>query len=154
MRRVTRSVERDADGSWIITRNHLDKVEEFEARQLRDRPVTVETLSTLLLDKLPGAEVATWLDRELVADSPAPPREAGFGREVRAAQAMRRQWLVAEGLAGNRAGEPSVAAICSHRSNAANRSTSEISYRMKLASPCPKLDRRSRYRAGWSAQSI
>lgn len=96
---MTRSVERDADGSWIITRNHLDKVEEFEARQLRDRPVTVETLSTLLLDKLPGAEVATWLDRELVADSPAPPRDAGFGREVRAAQAMRRQWLVAEGLA-------------------------------------------------------
>jgi hypothetical protein len=33
MRRVTRNVERDPDGSWIITPNHLDKVEQFEARQ-------------------------------------------------------------------------------------------------------------------------
>lgn len=99
MRRVMRSVEREPDGSWIITPDHLHKAEAFEARQLRDRPVTVETLSALPLDKLPGAEAATWLDRELVADSPAPLRDAGFGREVRAAQAMRRQWLVAERLA-------------------------------------------------------
>ncbi|MBB5708578.1 relaxase/mobilization nuclease RlxS [Sphingopyxis panaciterrulae] len=99
MRRVTRSVEREPDGSWIITPDHLEKVEQFEARQLRDRPVTVETLSALPLDKLPGAEAATWLDRELVADAPAPLRDAGFGREVRAAQAVRRQWLVAEQLA-------------------------------------------------------
>ncbi|MCW0197621.1 relaxase/mobilization nuclease RlxS [Sphingopyxis sp.] len=99
MRRVTRSVEREPDGSWIITPDHLDKVEQFEARQLRDRPVTVETLSALPLDKLPGAEAATWLDRELVADNPAPLRDAGFGREVRAAQTLRRQWLVAEQLA-------------------------------------------------------
>ena len=99
MRRVARSVEREPDGSWIITPDHLDKTEAFEARELRDRPVTVKTLSALPLDKLPGAEAATWLDRELVADAPAPLRDAGFGREVRTAQAMRRQWLVAEGLA-------------------------------------------------------
>ncbi len=99
MRRVTRNVEREPDGSWIITPDHLDKVEQFEARQLRDRPVTVETLSAVPLDKLPGAEAATWLDRELVADSPAPLRDAGFGREVRAAQTLRRQWLVVEQLA-------------------------------------------------------
>src|SRR3546814_8669755 len=70
MRRVARSVEREPNGSWIITPDHLDKVEQFEARQLRDRPVTVETLSAVPLDKLPGAEAATWLDRELVADNP------------------------------------------------------------------------------------
>lgn len=99
MRRVTRSVEREPDGSWIITPDHLDRVEQFEGRQLRDRPVTVETLSAVPLGKLPGAEAATWLDRELVADNPAPLRDAGFGREVRAAQAMRRQWLIAEQLA-------------------------------------------------------
>ncbi len=99
MRRVTRRVEREPDGSWIITPDHLAKVEKFEARQLRDRPVTVETLSAVPLDKLPGAEAATWLDRELVADAPAPVRDAGFGREVRAAQATRRQWLVAEKFA-------------------------------------------------------
>ncbi|MGH6650785.1 MAG: relaxase/mobilization nuclease RlxS [Sphingopyxis sp.] len=99
MRRVARSVEREPDGSWIITPDHLDKTEAFEARELRDRPVTVKTLSALPLDKLPGAEAATWLDRELVADAPVPLRDAGFGREVSTAQAMRRQWLVAEGLA-------------------------------------------------------
>lgn len=99
MRRMMRSVEREPDGSWIITPDHLDKVEAFEARQLRDRPVTVETLSALPLDKLPRTDAATWLDRELVADNPTPLRDAGFGREVRAAQAMRRQWLVAEQFA-------------------------------------------------------
>jgi len=104
MRRVARNLEREPDGSWMITPDHLGKAEEYEARQLRDRPVTVETLSALPLDKLPGADAATWLDRELVAGNPMPLRDAGFGREVRAAQAMRRQWLVAEQLAEERGG--------------------------------------------------
>jgi len=104
MRRLTRNVEREPDGSWIITPDHLGKVEKFEARQLRDRPVTVETLSAVPLDMLPGAEAATWLDRLAVADAPAPVRDAGFGREVRAAQVARRQWLVAEQLAEERDG--------------------------------------------------
>src|SRR3546814_14685493 len=98
MRRVARSVEREPNGSWIITPDHLDKVEQFEARQLRDRPVTVETLSAVPLDKLPGAEASTWLDRELVASSPVPLRDAAFGRAGRAAQAMRRQLLIPEQL--------------------------------------------------------
>lgn len=104
MRRATRNIEREPDGSWIITPDHLDKVAQFEARQLRDRPVTVETLSAVPLDKLLTAEAATWLDRELTADDSLPVRDAGFGREVRAAQAVRRQWLVAEQLAGERDG--------------------------------------------------
>src|SRR3546814_20394822 len=99
MRRVARSVEREPNGSWIITPDHLDKVEQFEARQLRDRPVTVETLSAVPLDKLPGSEAATWLDRELVADNPAPLRGAGFGCEVHPAQPFRRQRVAAWQLA-------------------------------------------------------
>src|SRR3546814_5638848 len=51
------------------------------------------------LDKLVGAEAATGLDRELVAVSPEPLRDAGFGHDARAAQAQRRQWLIAQGLA-------------------------------------------------------
>ncbi len=104
MRRLTRGIKREPDGSWIIAPDHLSKVEKFAARQLRDRPVTVETLSAVPLDKLPAVEAATWLDRELIADAPAPVRDAGFGREVRAAQAARRQWLVAEQLAEERDG--------------------------------------------------
>src|SRR3546814_478869 len=66
MRRVARSVEREPNGSWIITPDHLDKVEQFEARQLRDRTVTVATLSAVPLDKPPGAEASAWLARAYV----------------------------------------------------------------------------------------
>src|SRR3546814_18261252 len=45
-----------------------------------------------------------WLDRELVTDSPTPLRDGGFGREVSAAQAVRRQWLVAGQLAEEQGG--------------------------------------------------
>lgn len=99
MRRRTGSIEREPDGSWIITPDHLDKVARYEARQLCDRPVSLETLSPLPLEKLVDAGAATWLDRELVASSPEPLRDAGFGHDVRDAQARRRQWLIAERLA-------------------------------------------------------
>jgi type IV secretory pathway VirD2 relaxase len=102
MRRLMGSVERLADGSWTVPPDHLERAEAFEARQRRDRPVMVETLSPVPLEQLPTAEAATWLDRELVAVVPEPLRDAGFGREVRAAQAARRQWLIAEGLAAAR----------------------------------------------------
>ena len=104
MRRVMRSVEREPDGSWIIAPDHLSKAADFEARQLRDRPVTVETLSAIPVGRLSGMEAATWLDRELVADMPLPVRDAGFGQEVRTAQGARRQWLIAEGLAEEQGG--------------------------------------------------
>jgi type IV secretory pathway VirD2 relaxase len=99
IRRLTRSVEREPDGAWVITPDHLDKVEEFEARALRDRPVTVETLSIQPLDRLVDADAATWLDKELVAANPEPLRDAGFGHDARDAQARRRQWLIAERFA-------------------------------------------------------
>src|SRR3546814_14625286 len=77
----------------------------FEKRQLRSRPVGVEILSTISIEKLPTIDAATWIDRELVADAPTPLRDAGFGREVKAAQALRRQWLIAEQLAGEQGGQ-------------------------------------------------
>jgi len=104
MRRVMRNVEREPDGAWIIAADHLDKAAAFEARQLRDRPVAIDTLSALPLHELPQAQAATWLDKELVADAAIPVRDAGFGREVRVAQAARRQWLIAEQLAEERDG--------------------------------------------------
>lgn len=104
MRRLARAVEREPDGSYVITSDHLGRVEAFETQLRRDRPVTVETLSSIPLEELPGAAAATWLDRELVANDPIPLRDAGFGRDVRAAQAARRQWLIAEGLAEEREG--------------------------------------------------
>lgn len=105
MRRLTRNVKRDPDGSWVIAPDHLDCAAAYENARAKDRPVSVETLSPLPLEKLVDAEAATWLDRELVASAPEPLRDTGFGHDVREAQARRRQWLVAEGLAEERAGQ-------------------------------------------------
>src|SRR3546814_6768750 len=73
---------------------HLEQAAAFERRQAQATPVTVRTLSSLPLERQVGAEGATWLDRELVAETPEPVRDEGFGRDVRAAQARRRQWLI------------------------------------------------------------
>ncbi|WP_033073849.1 relaxase/mobilization nuclease RlxS [Sphingopyxis sp. MWB1] len=104
MRRVMRNVEREPDGSWIITPDHLDKVQRFETGRLRDRPVEVEILSTAPIEQLPTMDAPTWLDRELMDEEPSAIRDAGFGRELRAALAQRRQWLLAEQLAEEREG--------------------------------------------------
>ncbi|MEO1168750.1 MAG: relaxase/mobilization nuclease RlxS [Pseudomonadota bacterium] len=105
MRRSMRSFEREAGGSWRIADNHLDKAAAYEARRMRDRPVAVEALSPVPLRDLPEADAATWLDSELLAKDRAPVRDAGFGSDVRAATAVRKQWLVDEGLAEQRGGE-------------------------------------------------
>jgi type IV secretory pathway VirD2 relaxase len=99
IRRATGGIAREADGTWIIAPDHLDRVVDYERRQARAAPVIVNTLSAIPLERQIGSDGATWLDRELVAGNPEPLREAGFGREVREAQARRRQWLIAEGLA-------------------------------------------------------
>ena len=99
MRRAGTGVERDPDGSWTISPDHADRAAAYEARRHRDQPVEVETLSSRTIDQLQGADAATWVDRELASDAPLPIRDGGFGREVRAAMAARRQWLVEQQLA-------------------------------------------------------
>lgn len=99
MRRLTGGVSREADGTWVIAPDHLDRAARYEAARAKDRPVTIATLSPQPLEKLIGAEAATWLDRELVSADMAPLRDAGFGQEAREAQERRRQWLIAEGFA-------------------------------------------------------
>jgi Type IV secretory pathway, VirD2 components (relaxase) len=99
MRKLTGAVTREPDGTWIIAPDHLERVAEFERRQVRDRPVVVTPLSSLPLERQVTADGATWLDRELLSVTPELLRDAGFGREVRDALAQRRQWLIAENLA-------------------------------------------------------
>ncbi|WP_287459249.1 relaxase/mobilization nuclease RlxS [Sphingomonas sp.] len=99
MARSGGGVEREADGTWIIASDHVERAAAFEAQQAKAAPVLIDTLSAIPLDWQTGADGATWLDRELVATDPEPLREAGFGREARTALAARRQWLIAEGLA-------------------------------------------------------
>jgi len=99
MRRARAGVEREPDGSWTISPDHVDRAAAYEARRHRDQPVEVETLSARPLEQLREADAATWVDRELASQSPLPIRDAGFGRDVRAAMAGRRQWLVEQQLA-------------------------------------------------------
>lgn len=98
IRRATGGVTREADGTWIIGSDHLDRVMDYEQQQAKAAPVVVNTLSSLPLEQQVSSDGASWLDREL-ADNSEPVRDSGFGREVREAQARRQRWLIAEGLA-------------------------------------------------------
>ncbi|MBB3941354.1 hypothetical protein GGR39_003030 [Novosphingobium fluoreni] len=99
MRRVGAGPERSEDGSWAITDDHLARAETYAVRQQRDRPLAVSVMSRTPVAELAGKEAPTWLDRELSEGNGSPVRDAGFGREVRAALAARRQWLVEQQLA-------------------------------------------------------
>src|SRR3546814_18272395 len=68
IRRVTGGVEREADGTWVIAPDHLERAAAFERRQAQASPVVVRTLSPLPLERQVAAEGATWLDRELDAE--------------------------------------------------------------------------------------
>ena len=104
MRRTSGIVEREPSGRWIIAPDHLDRVTAYEAARLQDRPVAITILSPQPLDRLINADAATWIDREIVSGAPVPTRDAGFGHDLRDAQARRRQWLVAQGFAEETAG--------------------------------------------------
>lgn len=93
------AVDRDPDGTWRIPSDYLERSGEFERTQARLRPVSLELLSPVSLDRLPRMEAATWLDRQLVSDQPSSLRDAGFGHEVRRALQERRAWLIEQGLA-------------------------------------------------------
>jgi type IV secretory pathway VirD2 relaxase len=99
MRRAGAGLEREPDGTWIIAPDHLERAAAYERMQARMSPVVVQTLSTLSLDRQVNAEGATWLDRELIADTKTATRDAGFGRDVRDALIQRRQWLIEQELA-------------------------------------------------------
>jgi len=98
MRRGGGVAERLADGSWKIARDHLDRALAFERRAAEVRPVEIEALSVLPIDQLPRHDGVTWLDEQQVAKD-SEQLERGFGGQVRQAIALRRQWLIEQGLA-------------------------------------------------------
>jgi len=98
LRRAGAKVERLEDGTWRIEADHLEQAAAYERRRARLAPVRVELVSSVPLKELPERDAATWLDQELAGDSPEALRDSGFGREVRSALALRRQWLLAQGL--------------------------------------------------------
>ncbi|MES2137387.1 MAG: relaxase/mobilization nuclease RlxS [Pseudomonadota bacterium] len=97
IRRGVGGVERFADGSWSIPPEFEALAGRYEALRAREAPVEVVLLSPLPLERLPHHHGATWLDRELASPEEAP-RDQGFGRELRSALALRRAWLIGQGL--------------------------------------------------------
>ncbi|HTN59959.1 MAG TPA: relaxase/mobilization nuclease RlxS [Devosia sp.] len=111
LRRAGMAVERQTDGTWTIPPDHLAQVERHEQAQLRLRPVQVEMLSPVGLERQVGVIGATWLDRELIHGSVAVLRDAGFGYDVQEALDRRRRWLVAQGFAQELDGRAVFAAV-------------------------------------------
>ncbi len=99
IRKAMGDLGREADGTWIIAADHLERAAAFEAQRAKAAPVVVNTLSSLPLDRQVGSDGATWLDRQLVGAETDQFRDAGFGRDVHEALERRRQWLMEEGLA-------------------------------------------------------
>ena len=99
MRRGGARLERVPDGSWAIAPDHLDQAAAYAAKQLRERPVRVEILSSAPLARLVDVDAATLLDTQLAARDGLVIRDEGFGRDLREALAARRQWLMEQGLA-------------------------------------------------------
>ncbi len=127
-------IEREADGTWIIAPDHLEKAVAYEAQRAKAAPVLVDTLSALPLDRQAGTDGATWLDRQLVGGDPEPLRDAGFGRETREALDRRRQWLMAEGLAQEEQGRVVVRAnlLATLRRRELNRIAGQLSDELGL----------------------
>jgi type IV secretory pathway VirD2 relaxase len=61
--------------------------------------VRIEVLSYWELERLPGADALTWLDKKIVENKEMPLREHGFGAKVKAAMAARKEWLLSQQLA-------------------------------------------------------
>lgn len=108
IRRLTKGVERLADGSWAIAPDHIDRALAYETARAADAPVTVSVLARTPVEMQARIEAPTWLDRELAADRPASTGDRGFGRDVRTAMAVRRQWLIEQGY--GQAAEPRLSA--------------------------------------------
>lgn len=97
IRRSGGNVERLEDSTWRIAPDHLEQAAAYERRRTRSAPVRVELVSPVPLKDLPEWDGATWLDQQLAREA-EPLRDSRFGREVRSALALRRQWLLAQGL--------------------------------------------------------
>lgn len=98
IRRTTGGVTREADGTWVIAPDHLERAEAYEQSLAKRSPVVIDVLSERPLEQLPGHDGATWLDRELTSKDRVS-LDRGFGADVRKALTRRLQWLVEQGLA-------------------------------------------------------
>lgn len=98
LRRGKAGVERQADGSWKIAPDHVERALEYESARAAHEPVRLDILSTLRLEEMPDHNGITWLDED-ASLSQRDRLGAGFGAKVADALRQRQQWLVEQGLA-------------------------------------------------------
>jgi hypothetical protein len=96
LRRGKAGVEREADGSWKITPDHVARAEQYERARAAREPVRVDILSALRLEEMPNHAGITWLDEDARLTERL---GGGFGGKVADALRQRQQWLVEQGLA-------------------------------------------------------
>ena len=99
IRRTTRAVEREADGSWMIAPDHVERTLEYERARAGREPVRIEALAAMPIEQLSHHEGLTWLDEDAELSQPGR-LGRGFGAKVASALRQRQQWLVEQGLAG------------------------------------------------------
>jgi type IV secretory pathway VirD2 relaxase len=98
IRRATGAVEREADGTWKIAPDHLERALQYERRRAEREPVRIEPLTAMALEQMPDHDGITWLDEEQsVARVGGAP--GSFGAKVADAVRRRQQWLAEQGLA-------------------------------------------------------
>jgi len=98
LRRGKAGVEREADGSWKIAPDHVERARQYERARAAREPVRVDLLSALRLEEMPNHNGITWLDEDTSLTHPS--RLGGrFGAKVAEALGQRQQWLVEQGLA-------------------------------------------------------
>lgn len=98
LRRGRAGVERDADGSWKIAPDHVERALEYERAHAAREPVRVGILSALRLDDMPHHDGITWLDEDASLAEQGR-LGGGFGAKVAKALRQRQQWLAEQGLA-------------------------------------------------------
>ena len=95
--------ERIDAGHWRVPADLVERGQVYDLA--RDRAnIRISVLSPTGLDQQIGHEGATWLDHELVARERIAVADDGFGQEVRAALAKRKQSLVDMGYAADLGG--------------------------------------------------
>ncbi|MEQ1930138.1 MAG: DUF3363 domain-containing protein [Parvularculaceae bacterium] len=87
-------VDRNPDGTWRVPNDYLERAAAYEGDQSAAR---VRVLSWVALGQLPNAHAVTFLDDALESRSNIDHRH-GFGAEVADALAVRRRWLLAQGI--------------------------------------------------------
>lgn len=97
-------VQRFEDRSWNVGSDYLEKAKSYDQMKVNRQPLSVTTLSYIPLEQLATYDGVTWLDQELLLDSPSPIVNAHYGAKTMKVFNKRKDWLIKQGLGEKRDG--------------------------------------------------